>query len=375
MKIQEIKNDLAWLGNNDNINLAALLYLSLSMRKTKRRISVLVTGPTGAGKSHLIKSVMDMFPQEDIITVSRMTPAALIKQGDLSEKVLFVYEKFKDDLFAQYIRELISEGEVVYSTVNQIHSLKGPTTLIETTVNPNIISIENKSRCFAVGINTSAEARKNILERQKMLQTVEGLRAKKTSKERWNKHRKFQQNLDPTIAVVIPFANRIKFISLAQHVSRIFDRISNVISAIAYLEQGSRDIKEIDGGRYIEAIEEDFHIVKTILQNLPIDESESVLQEDTIEFIEILRSNREALIKPGNFTRAHVFDLIRNSHYPYKSSKIVIKHLSMLGRMGFLNEVPIRGLKNRCEYSFGALFPMGLSGRQSRNCYATLCLT
>ena len=264
MKIQELKNDLIELGLKDNINLVALLYLATTMRKTQRKISILVTGASGAGKSYLVKAIMNLFPQEDIITISRITPAALVRSGDLSNKVLFVYEKFKDELFAQYIRELISEGEVIYSTANMLYHLHGPTTLIETTVHSDVLGIENKSRCFVVGINTSEDARTCILERQKILQTIEGLQAKRASHECWYKHRKLQEELDPAISIVIPFAHKIRLLSLSQHVSRIFDRIANVVSAIAFLQQRGREIKEFDGRRYIEANEEDFYTANDI---------------------------------------------------------------------------------------------------------------
>lgn len=374
MKIHEIKEDLLKLGLGDNIDLALLIYLAVSMRKTERKISVLVTGPSGAGKSYLVKTIMELFPRDDIITISRMTPAALVRYGDLSNKVLFIYEKFKDELFAQYIRELISEGEVIYTTANEQHRLQGPTTLIETTVHPQMITIENKSRCFVVEINISEGARHNILERQKELRTINGLLGDKEIKDIQNKHKDFQKNLDPSIIVVIPYAKRIKLQSFAQHASRILDRILNTISAITFLEQDRRQIKESSCHRYIEANENDFYIAKEILQKLPIDETESVLPDDTVKFIETLRAHREKLYQLGTFTRGHVFDIINNSNYPHKSSKVVIKHLSILNQIGFIDERPVRGLKNRCEYTLSRTFSALLRQRLLRNCYATLSL-
>lgn len=374
MLIQNIKKDLIALGLGDNIYLALLIYLAAAVRHTAQKISILVTGPSGAGKSYLVKTVLDLFPREDIIAVSKMTPAALVRYGDLSGKVLLVYEKFKDELFAQYIRELISEGEVIYSTANELHHLKGPTTLIETTANPYIVGVENKSRCFVVSVNTDKKVRQSILERQKSMRTLEGFHMNIEMNTIQTYHRKFHQNLDRSLLVVIPFAKRIKFISLSQHTSRILDRILNVISAVAFVEQGNRAVKELSGYRYIEATESDFNTAKEILQALPIDETESVLPEDTIEFTEILRHHRETLSQSGGFTRSHVFDIIEKSYYPHKSDKVVIKHLSILSRIGYIDEKPIRGLKNRCEYSFGSLFPATSSGRMSNNCYETLSL-
>lgn len=374
MTIQDIKKDLITLGLGDNTDLALLVYLAAAIRGILQKISILVTGPSGAGKSYLVKTVLDLFPKEDIIAVSKMTPAALVRYGDLSDKVLFVYEKFRDELFAQYIRELISEGEVIYPTANELYHLKGPITLIETTVNPYIVGIENKSRCFVVSVNTSEKVRNSILERQKALRTLEGLPINTEAGQIQSKHRGFHKSLDKTLSVVIPFAKRIKFASLSQHASRILERIMNIITAIAFIEQANRPVKESSGHRYVEAIENDYKTAKEILCAIPIDDSESVLPEDTIEFTEILRRHREFLSQLGRFTRAHIFDIIGKSHYPHKSSKIVIKHLSILSQIGYIDEVPVRGLKNRCEYSFGRLFPSGSSGKLSNNCYETLSL-
>ncbi|NQU73267.1 MAG: hypothetical protein HQ547_00965 [Candidatus Omnitrophica bacterium] len=375
MTIRDIKEDLIGLGLGGNVDLATLLYLSLTMRKAERKISMLITGPSSAGKSYLADTVINLFPQEDIIKVSRVTPAALVKYGDLSRKVLFVYEKFKDELFAQYIRGLISEGEVIHATANELCRLQGPTTLVETTANPNIIGIENKSRCFVVGINTSEEARSNILERQKELRTIRAFPLNKETEDTQRGHKEFQENLDPTIDVIIPYAKRIKLHTLAQHAPRILERVLNVITAIGFLEQGKREVKELNGHRYIEAEETDFYIAKEILQKLPIDETESILPEDTVKFIETLRAHRNKLYELGTFTRGHLFDIINKSDYPHRSSKVVIKHLSVLNQIGFIDERPVRGLKNRCEYTLNKAFTVLLTQRSPQNCYATLSLT
>lgn len=374
MNIQELKNDLQQLGLNDNLNLAALLYLAEMMRKTKYKISILITGPAGAGKSFLVKAVTDLIPAEDLLVISKMTPAALVRCQDLSGKVVYRYENSEGEQFAQYIRQLISEGEVIYPTANMEYRLKGPTTFIETTTNPNVVGIENKSRYFVVGINTSTEARRNIFEIQKELRTVRGFQTNAVMAGIQRKHKEFQKNLDPSIEVVISFAKEIAFRSYAQHGSRILDRVLNVISAIAFLQQGERNIIEAEGHRYIEATEDDFYTAKTILQELPIDESEAVVPEETIAFIEILRCHREKLNQLSTFTRGHIFDIVSNSDYPHKSMKVVIKQLAILSEIGYIDIHPVRGLKNRCEYKFGVAFPTLPSEKLLRNCYATLSL-
>jgi energy-coupling factor transporter ATP-binding protein EcfA2 len=374
MKVQEIKSDLITLGLNDNIDLALLIYLAASVRKTAGKISALVTGPAGTGKSFLVNTIMGLIPDEDVISISRMTPAALVSCGDLSHKIISIYENFKDPQFAQYVRELISEGEVVYITANKEYRLKGPTTLIETTANPQIVLTENKSRYFVPSINTSEEAKANILNRQKMLRTKEGLWLKKSALGIQSKHRQFQKSLDSSIGVLIPFANEIRFCSISQHAPRIIERILNVISAIAYVDQKEREVVLTKAGRYVEATKDDFETAREILINLSVDEGGFILPEDTTNFFEILVEHKEELSQKGCFTRNTVLNIVANSNSPYKGYKSVMRHLTILSQMGFIDESPIRGRKNRCEYTFSKTSSMTTAGKFLRNCYVSLSL-
>jgi len=374
MKISKLRNDLVSLGLGNNLDLAALLYLAATVRKTKYKISVLITGPAGLGKSYLAKKVLDLFPPEDILSRSRITPASLVRQGDLSGKILFIYEKYKDPQFAQYIRELISEGEVTYSTANTEYVLRGPTTLIETTVNSEIFGIENRSRCFVAGLNTSQEVREDILCRQKSLRTAKGFVSERTAKSLQDEHCVFQKNLNHNLAVSIPFAEQIKFCASPYHAPRIMDRILNLISAIAFLNQDQRN-KEADGEtKYIEATCDDFYEAKQILTGVHIDEDEAALTRDLVEFIDFLRQHKGELKQNGSFTRSQVKAVAVESSR-FKNYNVTAKYFKKLSALGFINELAVRGLKNRIDYSFTNDFPVGAVDNLLANCYSTLSLS
>ncbi|HAZ10800.1 MAG TPA: hypothetical protein DCY56_06825 [Candidatus Omnitrophica bacterium] len=374
MKIQELKEDLKILGVGDNLNLALLLYLAATVRKTRYKISVLVSGPAGLGKSHLAKTVLDLFPSEDILFRSRITPASLVRQGDLSDKILFIYEKYEDPQFAQYIRELISEGEVTYSTANEEHVLKGPTTLIETTVNSEIFGIENRSRCFVAGINTSQEAREGILCRQKLLRTVKGFISERATKCLQDKHRTFQKNLNHNLAVGIPFAEQIKLGASPYHAPRIMERTLNLISSITFLNQNQRTVETDGETRYIGAVHDDFYEAKQILTSVHIDEDDASLTRDLVEFIVFLREHKRELFQNRTFTRNQV-TAVATEGSRFKNYNVTAKYFKKLSALGFLNELPVRGLKNRIDYSFTDDFPIGSADNLLANCYSTLSLS
>ena len=370
MTIKEIRDDLIALGLLDNIELAMLIYMSVATRKTKNKISFLITGPAGLGKSYLAKQVLSLFPDEDIVACSRMTPAALTRQGDLSDKILFIQEKFKDSQYAQYIRQLISEGEVVYTTVNDEYKLRGPTTLIETTIDPGIVGIENNSRCFVVRINTSGEAKSNILDKQKAGRTLEGLLFQSNLLNLREKHRAFQDGLDYSLDVMIPFSKSIYFQAMPHHATRMLDRALNVISAITCINQKQRQVKEIEGFRYVEATEEDFNDAKRLLVRLELEEDEHEIPFESVKLAEDLLLNRERL--NDSFSRS---DLLSVLNKRFRTFKPIKKRLDPLIEAGFINVTKQGGYKNGYKYELDSDFMTMNPEDLTRNSYAVLSLS
>jgi len=299
-----------------------------------------------------------------------MTPAALTRQGDLSEKILFIYEKFKDSQYAQYIRQLISEGEVIYTTADDEHRLKGPTTLIETTVDSGIVGIENKSRCFTVRVNTSSEAKSGILEKQKVGRTLEGLLFKSNFLSLKEKHKTFQESLDNSLEVVIPFSKSINFHAMPHHATRMLDRVLNVISAIAYISQKQRKTKEAGGIRYVEATEDDFIEAKRLLTKLVLDEDDHEIPFESIKLAEELLLNRERL--NGSFSRS---DLLSVLNKRYRTFKPIKKRLDPLVEAGFINITKQGGYKNGYKYELDNEFIIMNPEDLTRNSYAVLSLS
>jgi len=374
MTLPEIQNDLTGLGLGDNLGLATLIYLAAAVRATPYKMSVIVEGASGTGKSFLVKTVLGIFPPQAIITLSRITVAAFVRQSDLRNSVLYVQEKFKDNNLDQLMRELLSEGEIIYSLADQEIRLQGPTTLIDTTTDSIITGKENRTRSFIAKINRSEAAQASIFEKQKERRTLEGLLAQSRESFIYEKHRQFQEGLDSQLRVVMPFARRINFFSPSRHAPRTFERILNLISAIAYLNQKRKTVHEENGTRFIEADEQDFLQAKEMLISLEVEEDEAALPGETIEFFKLLKAHRNALRQHDYFSRYDVLACLEKGKQG-RTYKAIKKNMNSLRELGIIEELPVRGGKNCIRYRFPDDF-MGCGlDKVEINCYAALSLT
>lgn len=373
MEFQEIRNDLTMLGLQDNLDLATLIYLSATMAKTEYRIPVVITGPAGLGKSFLSKTVLRLFDQQSVLSLSRMTFAGLIRLADISGKLLYIHERFYDPQVEQCIRLLMSEGEFIYQTAGEEYKLKGPVTLLETTVNADNLGIENRSRCFVVEINSSQEVRNKICHKAKKARTISGLEVESAMPELVRKHQSFQASLDSSVKVVIPFAEQIHAETTSYHVSRIFARIMNVVSAIAFINQRCR-LQTVRGEtRFIEATIDDFELARGLLARVNIDEAELVLPKPVIEFAEKLVNNRSRLTKSEYFTHKDVMEALEQYKQPF-TYKAVTKHLKFLCQVGLISDLARRGAKNSVRYKFEPDFSSRSLLISGNNCYSSLSL-
>jgi hypothetical protein len=74
--------DLAQAGFAGSTREAKLLYLVVTSRLLERPISAAVKGPSSAGKSFVVKCVLEFFPKRAFITMTAMSPKALIYGKD-----------------------------------------------------------------------------------------------------------------------------------------------------------------------------------------------------------------------------------------------------------------------------------------------------
>ncbi|NRA13484.1 MAG: hypothetical protein HRT57_16185, partial [Crocinitomicaceae bacterium] len=114
--ISKLLDDIGIVGETDN---RLLLFIIGSSYKSDYQLHALVQSTSGSGKSHLINSIAKCFPDEDVISFSRVTSRSLYhyKKDDLIEKLLVIQDMDGLDPEALYaLRELQSLKSLTTST-------------------------------------------------------------------------------------------------------------------------------------------------------------------------------------------------------------------------------------------------------------------
>jgi hypothetical protein len=113
--IDWIREDIARLGVVGEGRLKATLYLIGSSRKLTSPLSGRIQGPSASGKSYPLEWVAQLFPPEDVILATQMTPQALFHMPPDSLRHKFIgggeRSRLEDDTRAEAtraLREMIS---------------------------------------------------------------------------------------------------------------------------------------------------------------------------------------------------------------------------------------------------------------------------
>ena len=154
---------------------AKLFYLVLVSRLFEQPISAVAKGPSAAGKSYLVDSVLQFFPGSAFYTVTGMSEQALVySEEPLAHRVIVVYEAagMAGEGFAPYfLRSLLSEGQIRYETVETKQGSKpkgvvierpGPTGAILTTTRIKL-DPELETRLLSIPVTDSAAQTKAVM--------------------------------------------------------------------------------------------------------------------------------------------------------------------------------------------------------------------
>jgi hypothetical protein len=158
------------VGERENGLLLSLCVLS---QVTGEPISAAVKGDSSGGKSHLVKVVLEVVPDEAHIDLTSMSEKALIyDQRDYAHRTVVIYEVHGEGgEFSTYlIRTLISEGEIRHLTVESTPLgpvgreivKQGPTNFITTTTLPELHA-ENETRIWTILVDDSPPTTRRVL--------------------------------------------------------------------------------------------------------------------------------------------------------------------------------------------------------------------
>jgi len=230
-----------------------VLYLAFTSRKLiEEAISCVVKGASSAGKSTLVRTVLKLFPEEDILSYSFLTPKALVHfNKDLSHKILFVQE-YPGSMSADYsIRTTLTERELSIALPIKDEATGDFTTtekrvpavglsFVQTTTKESL-NPENQTRVFDLYVDESEEQTRRVLQAK-----AEQEAGKKEDLEPELRIWRCAQTLLETKEVVIPYAQRLPeaFPKNKTRVRRDFDRFLSLIKAHALLYQFQRQQDE-----------------------------------------------------------------------------------------------------------------------------------
>lgn len=230
--------------------IARLLYLALTSRFFMRPISVVLKGPSSAGKSFTAERVLAFFPDDAYYPLTAMSDRALAySEEPLEHRFIIIYEAagLESDFATYLLRSLLSEGCVRYETVEKtaegikprLIERKGPTGCLLTTTAPRLHP-ENETRLLSLNVSDSREQTRHILDRLADEAETE------IDLEPWRALQTWLKGANHR--VTIPFAKKLAAMvpEIAVRLRRDFHHVLTLIRSHALLHQCNRQ-KDADG--------------------------------------------------------------------------------------------------------------------------------
>jgi hypothetical protein len=271
---------------------AKLVYLATTSRLLDKLVSVVIKGPSSAGKSETVGKVLDLFPPSAYFALTAMSQRYLAYSDEpMAHRMLVLYEaNGMGDDGSYLVRSLLSEGRIRYGTIDSANGLKpklierqGPTGLICTTT---AISLhpENETRLLSVPVNDSAEQTAEV-----MLALAKGHPSELDVTE-W--HPLQEWLAEGPCSVEIPFAQVLaaNVPPVAVRLRRDFGAVLGLIRAHALLHRATRKVTE----GHVIATGADYAAVRELMYDLLADGVGVTVKptvRDTVLAVDVLTPN------------------------------------------------------------------------------------
>ncbi|GBF32884.1 DNA primase [Desulfocucumis palustris] len=349
-KIKRIINDyeqLGYVGEDFNIPVA---YLAATSRKLEKPISLLVTGPSSAGKSMLVNTTLKLIPGNEKIELDRLTQTALYNYRNtvnnqdftLSHKILRINEVEGAKKATYPIRALLSEGKLtssisikskgIYKT--EEFTVNGPIVLFETTT--GTINPENHTRVFEVVVDETKEQTRRVHEITAKRWSSNPQAVSQNNEKIIRRHHNAQALLK-SYKVIIPYAEHINFPDNHVRSRRDYERYLLLVVTVALLRQYEKNIPP--DAEYISADLVDYEIAYNLgvklLTNIydPLKGQRSRdLLNTLIELVMRKSTSENKEPKSVKFTRAEIMNFDRG----WNQTEIQ-RHIHHLEDSGYLH--------------------------------------
>ena len=285
--LEEFSKDLIKSGVTGEKDNGKLLYLALTSRVLDKIVSAAVKGPSSGGKSYLVKSVVNFFPETAVYQFTSFSEKTLFyTEEPLSHRILILAEAAGGGEYQEYtIRTLLSEGRLEYEFVEKTSEglrarricKEGPTGFIITTTRQRLHA-ENETRYLSLTV-TDTRA-----------QTREIFRSLASSPEppdmdRWLALQRWIEAQDNRVD--IPYAARLaeSVGDVAVRLRRDFSVILSLIKTHAILHQATR---ERDSEGRIVASLQDYSHIREVVSGLIAEGVEATVPKIIRETVEVV---------------------------------------------------------------------------------------
>ncbi|MCB1320068.1 MAG: toprim domain-containing protein, partial [Leptospiraceae bacterium] len=276
------------VGEEENL---LVMYLAATSRLLVKPIHILIHSSSAAGKSTLMKAVLNLMPPEDVHLYSALTGQALyyMQNKDLKHKILAV-EEDRGAERADYIMKMLqTEGKASIATTIKDpgtghmsasdYWIEGPLGCWRTST-AVWIDEEVLNRFLVIATDESREQTGRILEAQRFMRTLEGWQSREARKEIYTLHQNAQRLLRP-LPVINPLAHKLSFLDDRHRLRRDHEKYQSLIEAVALLRQYQKPLQKREiGGKTEECIHVDLidirianrlanHVLGRTLDDLP----------------------------------------------------------------------------------------------------------
>lgn len=346
--INELIGKTGVVGEENNRLLLFVIASSYAMPDT---LHALVQGSSGSGKTHLLLQIARLMPQENTLTLTRVTESSFYNYGeeDLKNKLLCMedLDGMKEEAFLAF-RELQSRGMLSSSTSIKdqqgnikaaVKIVKGPVASLSATTKGEIYE-DNMSRCFLVAVDESSEQTQRIITYQNEMSA--GLIERAGQKQAAAFLQQCVRMLRP-YEVINPYAHRIHLPPQAHKIRRLNELYQVFVRQVTLINQYQREKDE--KGRLLSR-KEDLQTACRILFDsivLKVDELDGSLRL----FYENLKTYVLAKGKDYEFTRREIREALKVSktqQHSYMSRLQELEYIRQSG--GYIN----RGLHYKVVY-------------------------
>lgn len=307
---EELKEDFGVLGCvGEELNLITC-YLVATSRFLEKPLAAIITSQSGAGKSTIMDAALSLFPEDEQLILTRITPSALyyMAEGRLKHAIVGIGEEQGVVGASHALRSLISDGKLSQAVtlrdprtgqlVAQERVIEGPCAVLSTTTIPRMDE-ETWMRVLRLSANETEEQTKRILQYQLEQDSVEGYRREIAGKKVRQKHYAVQKLLKK-IRVENPYIKEMTFRTDLIRVRREHEKYLKLIRTIAILRQYQKEKKKMQ-------VDPDFPSVDFIEVTLDdIDRANKIAEEILVRTLdELTPPARNLLIEICNMVKLH----------------------------------------------------------------------